>query len=117
MSMYWIFVIGNVGIFFCVMATVCAFVAGVSAMIYFTNSDYENEESNVGRVCKISTIAFVTSLTIAVFIPSSEQIMQIYVVDNVVEYVKDNDKAKQLPDKVVEVCDKLLDEYLTDKNE
>jgi hypothetical protein len=38
--------------------------------------------------------------------------MQIYVVDNVLEVVYDNDKAKQLPRKVLDVCDKLLDEYL-----
>lgn len=117
MSMYWIFVIGNAGVFFCIMAIASAMMVVASVIVYSTNSAYENEETNVGRVCKISTIAFVTSLTIAVFIPSSEQIMQIYVVDNVVEYVKDNNKAKELPDKVVEVCDKLLNEYLTEEKE
>lgn len=117
MSMYWIFVIGNVGIFFCAMALCFALAAGISAAVYFTNEDYENEESNAGRVCKISTVIALVFIIMAIFIPSSEQIMQMYVVDNVVEYVKDNDKAKQLPDKVIEVCDKLLDEYLTDKNE
>lgn len=68
-------------------------------------------------VLLIASAVFITSLVISVFIPSSEQIMQIYVVDNVVEYVKDNNQAKELPNKVIEVCDKLLEEYLTEEKE
>lgn len=40
--------------------------------------------------------------------------MKIYVVDNVVEYIEGKEEAQQLPDKVIECCNKLLDDYLNE---
>jgi hypothetical protein len=42
--------------------------------------------------------------------------MKIYVVDNVVEHIENNDKVRELPDKVIECCDKLMNEYLDEEN-
>ena len=52
---------------------------------------------------------------IRIFTPSSEQMIKMYIVDNVVEYVEGNNNVKELPDKVVEACNKLLDDYIADK--
>lgn len=111
MSLYWFFVIGNVGIFFTIISVLSAVVALITGLFYSIDRNSE-DGSFLKKICIITTTTFFASLLTAIFIPSSEQMMQVYVVDNVLEVVYDNDKAKQLPRKVLDVCDKLLDEYI-----
>ena len=117
MSMYWIYVIGRLGILF-IFITIIAALAVIFGGIYYLieKSSFENETlKRVGKIIKSSSIIFIVSLVIAVFTPSSEQMIKIYIVDNVVEYVEGNNNVKELPDKVVEACNKLLDDYIADK--
>ena len=53
-------------------------------------------------------------LIASIFGVTSEDLMKIYVVDNVVEHIGEKDEAQQLPDKVIECCNKLLDDYLNE---
>ena len=54
-------------------------------------------------------------LTLGLFLPNSKQAAIIFSVGQTIEYVKGNEKIKELPDKAVECLDKLISEYLEEK--
>lgn len=54
------------------------------------------------------TVIIVCSLLI-MFVPSKKDMLMIYGVGGAIDYVKDNDKARQLPDKVVDAIDAYLE--------
>lgn len=111
MSLYWMLVLGNIS-FICGLFAIILAIAIIVALIVV--DDVEDAKSKfIGM-----SIAFAVLLLGSIFIPSTERLMEIYVVDNVVEYIGNNDKARELPDKVIECCDKLMNEYLEeDKDE
>ena len=56
--------------------------------------------------------AFITLFIAAigtVFIPSNKQMLAIYGIGGTIDYIKSNDKAKELPDKVVDALTKYLE--------
>ena len=108
MSLYWMLVLGNIS-FVCGLFAIILAIAIIAALIVV--DDIEDAKSKfVGM-----SIAFAVLLLGSIFIPSTENLMKIYVVDNVVEYIGNNDKARELPDKVIECCDKLMNEYLDEE--
>lgn len=67
------------------------------------------------RKCVGVIILIVAISTIAlIFIPTTKEMLLIYAVGGGIEYIKDDDVVKQLPDKCVQAIDALLDEYLDD---
>ena len=63
----------------------------------------------------IITIAVLTGLFIVT--PNTQTAYRIYGIGSVVEYVRENPKAQELPDKVIDRLDKWLDnEELTDRD-
>ena len=111
MSLYWMLVLGNISVVCGLFAIILA-VAIIVALIVVDDIEYAKSKF-IGM-----SIAFAVLLLGSIFIPSTESLMKIYVVDNVVEYIENNDKARELPDKVIECCDKLMNEYLEeDKDE
>lgn len=62
----------------------------------------------------LSLITFLCAL-IRILTPSTKEALIIYGAGGVIEYVQSNETVKELPDKVVQCLDKLLDEYLTEE--
>jgi NADH:ubiquinone oxidoreductase subunit 6 (subunit J) len=52
-----------------------------------------------------------------VFTPTTKEMLLIYGVGGTVDYIKTNDTAKQLPDKVVNALDKYLDSLDNNKDD
>jgi NADH:ubiquinone oxidoreductase subunit 6 (subunit J) len=52
-----------------------------------------------------------------VFTPTTKEMLLIYGVGGTVDYIKSNDTAKQLPDKVVNALDKYIDNLNKDKDD
>lgn len=48
---------------------------------------------------------------ISFFVPSESKLYAIYAIGNTIDYIRTNDKAKQLPDKAIDCIYKYLDEY------
>jgi hypothetical protein len=71
------------------------------------------EDVNMGkriwRWLKPVGVGIVVSIAALVLIPTSKDMMMIYGVGGTIDYIKSNDTAKQLPDKVVSALDKYLD--------
>lgn len=66
------------------------------------------------KMRKISMWVFIPSLLIALFLPSSKQAAIIFTAGSTIEYVQNNEKIQELPDKVVDCLNKFIDEYLNE---
>lgn len=61
------------------------------------------------RIIKISIPTFIISVLLYTFTPTKEDMFLIYGVGGTVDYIKQNDKAKQLPDKCINALDAWVD--------
>ena len=79
--------------------------------------DNDNEkDSLVIKLRKLSIIFLSIFAPIALFVPNSKQAATIFAVGTTIEYVQNNEKIKELPDKAVLCLDKFIDEYLNEEN-
>ena len=79
---------------------------------------YDDDEQKVLRKCTIIFGSIGLFLLIAqAFIPTTKQALIIYGVGGTIDYVKSNETAKQLPDKVVIALDKDLDTINKEEDE
>ena len=100
-----------------VAATMISLLTALCSFIYsITTDDYTGESvcndvqnQKLRKFSKKCLIVFCVSLPLAVITPAQEQALMIYGVGGTLDYIKSNDKAKQLPDKVIDA----LDEWLT----
>lgn len=53
----------------------------------------------------------IVMIIISFFVPSESKLYAIYGIGNTIDYIRTNDKAKQLPDKAIDCIYKYLDEY------
>lgn len=61
------------------------------------------------RVIRTSIPTFIISTLLYTFTPTKEDMFLIYGVGGTVDYIKQNDKAKQLPDKCIDALDAWVD--------
>ena len=70
----------------------------------------------VVKLRKLSIIFLSIFTPICLFVPNSKQAATIFAVGTTIEYVQNNEKIKELPDKAVLCLDKFIDEYLKEKD-
>lgn len=66
------------------------------------------------KICKISIWIFIPSLLVALFLPNSKQVAIIYTAGSTIEYVQNNEKIQELPDKAVDCLNKFINDYLNE---
>ena len=76
----------------------------------------ERKDSLVIKLRKLSIIFLSVFAPIALFVPNSKQAAAIFAVGTTIEYVQNNEKIKELPDKAILCLDKFIDEYLKEEN-
>ena len=115
-ELYFMTMLGNLGELLIVTGLICLLIgAGLYGWHITTNSEYDTQdEKELHRRCKIKgkkllIIGFI-SLLINCFIPNTKEMYAIYGIGGVIDYIKGNEKAKKLPDKVINALDKYLDE-------
>ena len=69
------------------------------------------------KIKKVSLFVFIPSLLIAAFMPNSKQAAIIFTAGSAIEYVQNNEKLQELPDKTVDCLNKFIDEYLNESEE
>ena len=125
-EMYWISVVGNIGdvsgvmIFFC---GICILLFGsFSAIIDSGVSGFGDEiEARGARFLKKGTktsfVVGIISVFIAIFVPGEKQMYRIMGVGMAIDYIKENDAVKQLPDKCINALEAWVDSIEEDKEE
>lgn len=121
-DLYWISVIGNIGETICAILFICVVLflgVGLWTVLEYGDhpfmSDKEKEEKQQARAgakrfLKKTAIVGVIFAVVSIFFPSTKQLYAIYGIGEAIDYVKSNEKARQLPDKVVVALDKWLEE-------
>ena len=120
-ELYFMTILGNLGTLLGVTGCLCLLVGAALYGWHITAaSEYDTQdEKELHRRCEIKAkklliIGFIGSL-LCCFIPSTKEMYAIYGIGGVIDYVKGNEKAKKLPDKVIDALDKYLDEQKGDE--
>lgn len=69
--------------------------------------------STIVKIIPIMTISALISL----LVPSKNELIMIYGIGGTIDYIQDNDKAKELPDKVINALDIYLDNINKEKED
>lgn len=119
-EIYWITRIG-------VLHNICEIIMSVSIIlivilliIKLINSSFDDIEE---ETIKIISKAFISNIVILIisgilycFTPTSKEMLLIYGLGSTVDYIQNNDKAKQLPDKAVDALNRYLDTVAKEEN-
>ena len=79
--------------------------------------DHEEQRARLIKAVKLSAVLCVLAIIGKVFIPTQKELLLIYGIGGTIDYVKNNDKAKELPDKAVMALSKYLDEVGKEENQ
>lgn len=107
-KLYLLGLISNFQAFFAIVAFLLVTFVIVGGAEYFFNGWYEDEDDKLGKWLKRGTIAAIFSVAMCMFIPSEKQMYAIIGIGGTLEYLQSNDKAKHLPDKVIDAIDNYL---------
>ena len=118
-EIYWLQRLGNLNtaMWSIFIIDIICLIVSLSAFFVFYDSEYNEKEFKfTKKVLKwIAPIAFVT-LCGGVFIPTTNEMYAIYGIGGTIDYLKENETAKQLPDKVINALDKWIDRLNEDGN-
>lgn len=88
----------------------------VCYVISITTDDYTGEDvynawqkSKLRRFANKMFVVFSISVTINLITPTTEEAYLIYGVGSTIDYIQDNPKAKQLPDKCIDALSRWVD--------
>lgn len=126
-ELYWITRLDYISNTFVGLTVISGLITAVFFIIYVVNlivgecGYYEsdrNESKNLSKatkpIFKYSLIAFLASLFPMILTPTSKEAMLIYGVGTTIEYIKNNDTAKQLPDKCIDALDAWVESLTED---
>lgn len=95
----------------------------ISLMAYSVNHEFVDTLDSSERACEMAKRWFRTapwvigiSAMVCVFVPTEKQMYAIYGIGGTIDYIKSNETARQLPDKVVIALDKWVDSINEDKS-
>lgn len=102
------------------LATIAVFILGVLISIYiiawFIEDDLKNDPKFKNMAIKCAAYISIP-IFLLLFIPSKRDMLMIIGIGETIEYLKSNDTANKLPDKVIMAIDKLLDDTIEEENE
>lgn len=119
-EIYWLQRLGTLNEVMWVLFTAAILVLALAVFFYIqlSNDYYCEEEAKKAKIAIwwSAPIVFI-SLCGGIFIPTTKELYVIYGVGGTIDYLKSNEKAKQLPDKVVNALDKWMDDVTNDDKE
>lgn len=123
-EIYWLQRLGSINTLMWVMFGVGMGVLIVLIIVFLCNSMddlvYDEEPAkHIRSFCKkvikrLSPVVCVACLG-GIFVPTTSEMYAIYGIGGTIDYLKENETAKQLPDKVINALDKWIDGLNKDK--
>lgn len=111
-ELYFINLIGNINIAAWTIFVVLCFAAFVIGIAYFME---DIEDELMKKLSKSMIIIASICLVLGIVLPTKKDMYIIYGIGSVVDYIQDNEEARQLPDKTVKMLNALADKYTDDK--
>lgn len=113
---YWITRVGTLATFLEIFICICIFL-GIFAILAYcisrSNCYNENDLKDLNNFYIKGIKIYIPAITIAIilkiFIPTTNEMLIIYGIGGTIDYIQNNDKAKELPDKVINALDIYLD--------
>ena len=97
-------------------ALIVAAVAVFALFVYYDSYEYKDADSSYQRIkglireYKRKWICIVLfCIAILTFVPTRKEALMVYGIGGTIDYIKSNDKAKQLPDKCVDALTRYID--------
>lgn len=120
-EIYWLQRLGNIGFCFNVGFWICIVIA--CTILATILAEYLLDEINVfcdkrfAYWFKKFAMVFAFFTIGSIIIPTQHDLMVIYGLGGTIDYIKSNDKAKELPDKVVNALTRYIDYVEKEKND
>lgn len=113
-ELYWIERLDNIQVLFIVLAFISIVWMLFSFIIPWSESFDEDDykEKGIYKARKVSGTLLVISILILVFVPNSKGMYRIIGIGGTIDYIRQNDTAKQLPDKCIKALDLFLDKVI-----
>ena len=102
--------------FISIIFTMLSLFGIIMTIVIYTMNEDDAKDKRIIKLRKLSIIFLSIFAPIALFVPNSKQAATIFAVGTTIEYVQNNEKIKELPDKAVLCLDKFIDEYLNEEN-
>ena len=124
-EIYWITRLDSINTCSFIVAIICGIVVLFLTIPYIVcKSDYMRTGSDKDKACmmcfwtilKPCLIALSICASLRIFTPTSKEAMLIWGVGGTIDYIRDNETIRQLPDKCVNALDAWV-ESLADENE
>lgn len=109
-EIYWMNVIGNLGEFSVAVVIVSCIALLIFCIAYCAMSSEGNTELEKPlKLIRLSVACLIISTLGTIFVPTKKDMIAIYGIGGIIDYVKSNDKAKELPDKCIEALTRYVD--------
>ncbi len=120
-EIYWLTRIGVMGKVCEIISIVGIVILAIGVILLPMLLDLIEENEDAKKTVKKSIRAFIViwifGLIGNIFIPTQKEMMMIYGLGSTIDYIKSNDKAKQLPDKAVDALTKYLEDIDKEKKD
>lgn len=116
---YWIERLDAVNVAFAVIGII-ALICLLFVSIELYSESYTKEEcieKGIYKAIKASFTIIAISLLILIFTPSTKEMYRITGIGETINYLRQNETAKQLPDKCIKALDLFLDKITKDDKE
>lgn len=105
-----------------ILLLILAAILGAGAYFIMLGEAYSEEEheklnAKAVKLLKICIPAFAIVVLLRIFIPTTKEALAIYGIGGTIDYIQQNDTAKQLPDKVINALYAYLDNLNRNKEE
>ena len=118
-EIYWITRLGVINVWLIIFSVISGIIMAVFIILYIVGKCEDDESMIKGTksVLKPSTIVFFICLPLTILTPTKDEALLIWGVGGTIDYIQDNETAKQLPDKVVNALDAWVESLSDDKEE
>ena len=105
-----------------IILLILAAILGAGAYFIMRGEAYSEEErkklnAKVVKLLKIYIPAFAIIVLLRIFIPTTKEALAIYGIGGTIDYIQQNNTAKQLSDKVINALDAYLDNVNSNKED
>lgn len=111
-EIYWITRLGNIQELFIALTAISGgLIAGFSFAFLANMSEGNSTKYRIKAIKRTIPVLIISILGI-VFTPTTKEALMVWGVGGTIDYVKSNEKAKELPNKIVSALDLWVDDYL-----
>lgn len=108
-EIYWLQRIGALSDVFTATWSIATVVFVIAVLVSCISATFGDDVKKLKKYATVSFIVIVIGALGDIFTPSTKEMYAIYGLGGTIDYIKSNDKAKQLPDKCVDALTRYVD--------